>query len=306
MCSTNSALGFCNTISFSEGAVDYFCNSVSNSSPQLAFTTFSGETDARSFVALPLPDSTSLDLTSLSSARSASTSSSSSSSSSTTSAANEGGGGGGGGGGASANAGAIAGGVVGGVAVIGLIGLGVLFLVRHNKKDPAPTQPTPPPMQQSPAPGGPAGYQPPPGHQSFYGAPDVNKMAAPGQQQYPANFPGGQPLQAPSPPAQYGQAYMVPGQHQPHPGALVPGQPMVDRADAASPSSNYDNRISQISASPGPYNGHVSQQSFPGHPQWQQHQSVQPPPTVHEAGGNVVGGAADNNANHSGEMHGLA
>ncbi|KAG7286823.1 hypothetical protein NEMBOFW57_009140 [Staphylotrichum longicolle] len=60
--------------------------------------------------------------------------------------------------GSSTPVGPIVGGVVGGVAALGLIGLGVFFLVRRKKQDPASPPAAPPP---APAPA--QGFMPPPG-----------------------------------------------------------------------------------------------------------------------------------------------
>lgn len=202
LCSTNTALPYCNTISFPEGIMDVFCNNVDITGIQAALTTYHGES-SRIFSALTLttPASTS--------ANDVTSSTPSPSSTPTPSATGTGGDGGGGGdsgnngsggdnnggsnnggssdgsndngsksgGGSKSNTGAIVGGVVGGVGGLALIGLAAFFFLRRrkstaghepvNQSPPAPIY-TSPPMQQTP--------------QGFY---DPKFAAATGQQPYP-------------------------------------------------------------------------------------------------------------------------
>ena len=270
----------------------------------VASTTYSGETDGRSFRELVLTGSSSIPLTTPSSSTETSTTTSSSSSSSTssiiastTTAASSGGGG------SSTPVGAIVGGVVGGLAVLGLLLFGIFFVLRSNKKKaqqpPAqPQQPSYPPMAQQPP--------PPSNHASYYGGqPDPSKM---GQQvPYVQNYVSPTPPSAPqfgTSPNQYPQGYQggyfVPGQEGmqqqgQYPPGVVPGL-ASDPTGNTSPLSD-GHRISQLPSSP------VStapsyQQFYPGQTGLQ-HAQQSP---VYEAGGNVVG-ASDYNANHRGQMH---
>jgi len=189
---------------------------------------------------------------------------------------------------------------VGGVAVIGLAALGIIFLMRRNKKNP------PPPIQPTPQMGQQPGFAPGPnGHQSFYGPPDPTK-------------PGGYPLTQPTPPLQ-NQPYGAPppqGGYFPPPVGLAPGQ-LPDRSDATSPLSNY-NRVSQLVTSPSTGSG----PGFPGSSPGQQFGTspgpaggsppaqfgATPPPPgqqVHEAGGTDVGQTPYAQGHHRGEMHEL-
>lgn len=115
-------------------------------------------------------------------------------------------GGGGGGGGTKTNAGAIAGGVVGGVAVIGLVAVAIIFILRRRKSQAAPA-----PAAGTPGTPATAMHQPPPGWaQSPTGY----------QGAYPASPEGHKPE----------GAYYA----QPQGQALVPGQG-VDRNSSTSP-----------------------------------------------------------------------
>lgn len=153
--STNSALPYCNTISFPGDIMDVFCNNAQITEVQAALTTYRGESSRR-FSPLTLtsnsPQSTvANEFTS--STESSSSSTSETAPATTTPAPSSGGGG-------SSNTGAIVGGVVGGVGGLALIGLAAFFFLRRKKTHTAvpqeqtpqvpPVYPTPPGMQQTP------------------------------------------------------------------------------------------------------------------------------------------------------------
>ncbi|OIW27309.1 hypothetical protein CONLIGDRAFT_715815 [Coniochaeta ligniaria NRRL 30616] len=203
---TESTEQFCNTVSFPDDIYDFFCNSLSISTPQLALTTYDGETDGRVFITTVFGDSSS-DLPSTSARTKQSTSTTDSSSSSTSSSSTSTSSGptsapdttrstG-----SSTPIGPIVGGAVGGVAVIGLIALGIVFLLRR-KNPPAPAAPLQPggfppapPNQQTPS-------TPGTQHHSFYAPPPGDPSKHNGQamtQTYPTPpppFPA-QPYPAP-------------------------------------------------------------------------------------------------------------
>ncbi|KAL6881745.1 hypothetical protein HDV57DRAFT_517624 [Trichoderma longibrachiatum] len=171
---TNTALPYCNTISFPGDIMDVFCNNVDITGIQAALTTYRGEA-SRKFTPLPLDGgaSTTSDSTSTTSSP---TSSETSSGPDPTTTGGGGGGGKGSGGGGSSNTGAIVGGVVGGVGGLGLIGLAAFFLLRRNKAKSGTHEPVP----QVPP-----NYQSPPVQQTPQGYYDPKFAAAVGQQQYP-------------------------------------------------------------------------------------------------------------------------
>ncbi|KAI1428857.1 hypothetical protein F5Y12DRAFT_710804 [Xylaria sp. FL1777] len=305
---TERTAPYCNTITFFSGIEDFLCASLEISTPQQLYTTYIGETDGRSFQVFTLSSaefgssatkdgSLTLPLSS---------SSSSAASSNTNSPTGNGGSGGSGSGsGSGSNGGGnnnnnnnnddngnsgnnsssqksstpiapIVGGVVGGVGGLALIGLGIFLIVRHNnKKKRAAVNPAPQ-MQEAGGAGGVAHQQPgPPGY-----PPQTYNGASP----YPQN---------PTPP----QAYYPPGEQKPAGFVNLTPTGMPDRNDSTSPVSQLsDTRLSVQPQSPtstlssnwGPQPGH------PGTPNV--------PPTVHEAGGNVVG-ERDYNSNHHGQFH---
>ncbi|KAL7906755.1 hypothetical protein GGI35DRAFT_93562 [Trichoderma velutinum] len=144
---TNSALPYCNTISFPGDIMDVFCNNADITEVQAALTTYRGES-SRKFSALTLtsdsPQSTiANDFTS--STQSSPSSTSETAPATTTPAPSSGGGG--------SNTGAIVGGVVGGVGGLALIGLAAFFFLRRKKNKAAvPQEGTPqvPPVYQTP------------------------------------------------------------------------------------------------------------------------------------------------------------
>ncbi|RFU75689.1 hypothetical protein TARUN_6582 [Trichoderma arundinaceum] len=275
---TNTALPYCNTISFPGDIMDVFCNNVDITEVQAALTTYRGQSSRR-FTPLTLtgdsPASTSADDTT-----------STTPSSSPTSSATGGGGGGGGnngnngnggdsdgssdgdndngnknGGGSKSNTGAIVGGVVGGVGGLALIGLAAFFFLRRKKSatghEPVSQNPPiyqSPPMQQNP--------------QGFY---DPKFAAATGQQPYP-------------PP---NQQYVQPqGFYAPQPSVSPDGQTMSPAGSHVDP--RYS--VAPSSTSPAPSGGYVAPVAGGFQPQ----ENV-----IHEA-------PAQPSENHRGEMHELA
>lgn len=305
---------------------------------QPILTTYSGETDGRSFSASVLDTASTLDSTAAQTETfGAGPSSTTSSSASARSTAGSGGGSSGSSSTPSpspaakksSNTGAIAGGVVGGVAGLALIGAGIFFLLRHQRKNngmqggvpaaggaPA-TGPGGAPLAGAAVAGAAAG-----------GVAGAGAAGSPGMSQ--VNTPPPQPYYAdPSKTPEYAYAYAGQGSPQPGQQPYFQGQPQPyppqqpyyaanavgpspERTDSTSPlpvgSSVQDYRMSSVSAAgSSPYTGPISPQTTGntavgvvpgGHPQV--------PATIHEAGGNAVGGAQDFNANHHGEMHELA
>lgn len=329
---TSSDTPYCNSVSINGGAslkvYGYFCNDEAVSTMQPILTTYSGETDGRAFSASVLDDTTTLDSTaaqtetfgggahssSTTSTRSTASGTSGTSTPTPTPAAKK------------SNTGAIAGGVVGGVAGLALIALAVFFILRSQRKKNG--------IQGTPgaAPAGAPGYGP--GGAPLAGA-AVAGAAAGG---YAASSPGMSQVNTPPPQPYYADPSKTPeyayaGQGSPQPGQppYFQGQPQPyppqqpyyaaaavppsDRTDSTSPlpvgSSVQDYRMSSVSAAgSSPYTGPISPQStgntavagaggaVAGQPQV--------PATIHEAGGNAVGDGQDFNANHHGQMHELA
>ncbi|KAI0850198.1 hypothetical protein F5Y00DRAFT_43436 [Daldinia vernicosa] len=302
---TRSTAPYCGTVTFSSGIIDYYCDTLSDSIPQQLYTTWHGETDGRTFTPVvvtldesvatsPLPSATQTsgdddndNDSSTSSAGSAdataSADSDGDSSSSNSNSSNS-----------STNVGAIAGGVVGGVAGLALIGLGIFFLIRHNnkKKRDITAQPPAAQMQQGGGPGMPP-TQPVPGAAGY-------------QQPYSPHYS----QQYPPPPPGYPQQPYYADQNKPAGfTSVAPGQ-LPDRNGSTSPTNSQftDNRQSSLQQQPTSPTSTVNsgwqpnQQPYPG----QQQPSPVPnvPPTVHEAGGNVVG-ERNYNDNHHGQLHEL-
>ncbi|KAL7951041.1 hypothetical protein V8C42DRAFT_308355 [Trichoderma barbatum] len=173
---TNSARPYCNTLSFPGDILDVFCNSDDFTEVLPALTTYRGQSSRR-FTPLALTDdapisSAANDFTSTTPSSSDSTTSSSTSTTTTpgpTTPPPK----------SSSNTGAIVGGVVGGVAGLGLIGLGAFFFLRRKRNKKAAQQEAMaqvPPVYQDP------GVQPTP--QSQF---DPKFAAATGQ--YPQQYP---------------------------------------------------------------------------------------------------------------------
>ncbi|KAI2625485.1 hypothetical protein GGS21DRAFT_304409 [Xylaria nigripes] len=269
---TNSALPYCGTVTFFSGVRDFYCDSLSISTPQQLYTTYSGQT-GRSFQQVLVSSTLSENGSPiLSNTESASPSGSNNSggnnnhgSDNNDSSHSS----------SSAPVGAIVGGVVGGVGAFTLIGLATFFIIRHNNKkdkknkDPNANQS----MQQAAAAGG-MGPAP----------------AAPG---YPQQTYGQQPYQHPS---TQPQGYSA-GEQKPTGFVSMSPTGVPDRYDSTSPVSQMsDPRQSVQPHSPtASLNGNWGAQ--PGAPNV--------PPTVHEAGGNVIG-ERDYHSNHRGQFHEMA
>jgi hypothetical protein len=157
--------------------------------------------------------------------------------------------------------------VVGGVAVIGLIGLGIFYLFRRRNNTPTPPTQQPPTAQPPPNshPGTPGT------HQSFYaGHPSKhNSMVQP--------YPGG-----PTPPPFPAQPYQA-GAYYQDPSRQDTTSPVSTMAPTA-----YSHM--SVAGAPSPATTHTSYHQ----PQGQGQPVV--PPTVHEMGGPGTG-------DHRGEMH---
>lgn len=321
---------YCGTVSFFDGVMDYYCDSLSGSDIQSVDTTYSGETDGRTFtpVVVTLDSDTNTDTgvdtdtdtntgsrTATSDDEDADSATTDPTDASTPTGTNEsdvassssGAGAPSPSGGSSTNTGAIVGGVVGGVGGIALIALVAFLLIRRNKKknlqqqqqqqqqlQQPPQQPGGyPPMQQQ-QPLGPQGSAP--GHQSVY-----NPGYPPQQQQQYGMQP---PQQGALPPGYYHQDPNKPGGFV----AMAPAAAGVpDRNDSTSPVSQVgggDNRASMQPSSPTS----TVHSSYPpsqyGQPPQQQSYPSGVPPTVHEAGSNVVG-HNNWNDNHHGQFHEL-
>jgi hypothetical protein len=301
--STDTKSPYCNTASFSGNIFDYWCNDIAISTPQAADTTFKGQSNPRTFEPLVLGDTTTqggLGFT-INTSDEASATDPPPEVDTDGDNDNDNGNTGGGGGGKKkkSNTGAIAGGVVGGVAAIGLLGAGAFLLRKKNKQDKttsnvpptvattATTFPPTSPMAQSAY--GPSGMAPQ--QQPMYD-PNYNQQVQQGQ--FGTVPPGGVYQQKP----EYGGYY---GQQQQ--GMMAPP---VDRNGSTSPMSD-GNRLSNVTGVSGaplqsPTPSQVSnfaqqQQAYaPGQPHPQQFQQTQP--TIHEAGGNQVD-------HHRGQMHEL-
>ncbi|WQF81609.1 hypothetical protein CDEST_06623 [Colletotrichum destructivum] len=284
---TNTARPYCNTISFSESIFDYWCNTAEISTPQAAFTTYEGQS-ARQWSPLALTD----DPTSTSTGRITTSSVTTTvdpgpvTSTSAPDPDNDT---------KSAPIGAIVGGVVGGVAVIALVGLGIWFLLRKKKQNPQgqqqQQQQQQPPMNQqhmSYAPG-PGPHGSPPQNAAITHTQSFYDPKFGGQGGYPQSF-GGTP-----PPPQQG------GYQQPYYGGNMA---VPDRADTTSPGAVSQMTHNRLSTQPQPQP--VSPSGTPGgfqqYGQQQPQQPLQPqqppPTTIHEAPTNGDG--------HRGHMHELA
>ncbi|KAI1340135.1 hypothetical protein F5Y15DRAFT_423524 [Xylariaceae sp. FL0016] len=321
---------YCGTVTMLDGITDYYCNSVDLSSVEEVLTTYDGEDDGRSFtpvvVTLSTSDSTATTGTADDGNLGPAVTVTASSSSSTgppgpthpsTSKS-------------STPVGAIAGGAVGGVALLALIAAGIFFLVRHNKKNKnangAPVAHDQPTMHQTQTPNSPP-VSPP----MSYAPPYANNAPPYGPQHAPQPGYPPQPGAGAAPSGYFGDQ---------KPGGFVGVSPVTaaassapDRHDSTSPLSQFSsphqhqrqgsNTGGYFPASPattinsgggGPWGapGHDSMTALtggighgigPGQPTPPPPQSSVPP-TVHEAGGNVVG-ERDLNADHRGQFHEL-
>ncbi|KAI1765844.1 hypothetical protein GGR53DRAFT_464973 [Hypoxylon sp. FL1150] len=291
---TSIAAPYCGTVTFFDGIEDYYCDELSYSTPQQLYTTYDGEDDGRTFspVVLTLDDNSSASTTQSNPNPTTQSTNTDDNDATTTSGAaiatvtanadnNKTGSKS-----SSTNIGAIVGGVVGGVAVLALLGVGIFFLVRHNKKKKAAAAAaaSQPAVSQNPQGG------PPP-------------VVAAGYGQQPPYDPNNPHYSHPSPPPQQGY-YSDPSK----PGGFTSVAPTLvpDRHDSTSPVSQFtDGRQSYQPTSPTSTvnsNWQQNQGAAAGYPPQQQ---PNVPPTVHEAGGDVVG-ERDYNANHHGQLHELS
>ncbi|KAI0843350.1 hypothetical protein F5Y06DRAFT_291259 [Hypoxylon sp. FL0890] len=291
---TKSSAPFCGTVTFFDGIMDYYCDTLSFSTPQQLYTTYDGETDGRTFtpVVVTLDETTSLfhstTTTPVDNGGDDTSTSSSTNPPVPTSPNNNGGNGGSK---SSTPVGPIVGGVVGGVGGIALIGLGIFFLIRHiNKKKDAPAVQPAPQMAQGPGvpPGAPgiagAGY----GSQPTYDPYGQQYQNQPGS---PQGYPPQVYYSDPSKPVSFATVGQVP-----------------DRNNSTSPvSTQYaDNRPQSMQpTSPTSTVNSNWQQGVAGYPVQQHSPQPNVPPTVHEAGGNAVG-ERDYNSNHHGQLHELS
>ncbi|KAK3344106.1 hypothetical protein B0T25DRAFT_317845 [Lasiosphaeria hispida] len=184
---TESSMRYCNTIEFPGGITDYFCHSLIGSTAQLADTTYLGQ-EGRTFSPLVFTDTvtrptrTRADTESTTLPPLSTNTSDIPRSSSPT------------------PVGAIVGGVVGGIAVLGLVCLGIFYIIRHKKPKtpPAPPAPAPGPAPETTQYNLPPPTQPgmphetgaydtsalKPGHQSTISAYSVAPSMPSPQQQY--------------------------------------------------------------------------------------------------------------------------
>ncbi|KAL9561261.1 hypothetical protein ACKAV7_014616 [Fusarium commune] len=134
---TNTAAPYCNTISFSGGIQDFWCNNVNISTAQAASTTYKGQPDDRNFSTVALADLiTEISFASTGSINNAAsingdfmsdrTADATTSGTSTPQMPD--------GGDSNTPVGAIVGGVAGGVVAIGLAGLAAFFILRQKKQ----------------------------------------------------------------------------------------------------------------------------------------------------------------------------
>jgi len=283
----DEAMPYCNTLSFSSNIIDYWCNSLDISTAQSAATAFAG--DDRTFEPLVLDDvissytfeedttapgpSITADPTATATGDAdddddADSDRSNSDNDDDRRKKDDGG--------SSTPVGPIVGGVVGGVAAIGLGGLGLWLFFRNKKKKQAASSSQSPsvvyaPVQQggpphpgmSPSPG--QGYQQPGG---YY---DPNAAQT---YQYPQQTGGFQPQQQQS--------------------ATSPPMSYVDRNGTSSPSAVYPSGISTSSPGNGP------QQAYPSGV------SMSSPASGHQQPGFIAEAPSRPEDSHRGGVHELA
>ncbi|KAK7429260.1 hypothetical protein QQZ08_004270 [Neonectria magnoliae] len=248
---TDRTAPYCNTISFTGGVTDYWCNSLNSSTAQVASTTYAGGDD-REYTTLDETSSSATLVTSGSvsekptvtvSAKVSSTSTSEESAATSDGGDDDNG----------TPVGPIVGGVVGGIGGLALIGAAVFLFLRNKKKKSAAaaaatTPPTyqPPPMQQQPG-TGPNGYNPvPQGQTGFYDP--KNPYSTPAQQyNQPAVGGGFYPVQNQSGTPDYNQT------NPSSPGTFVsdPRMSQVGSNTSPSPSYNQQNMGGQQGFQPG-------------------------------------------------------
>ncbi|RWA03070.1 hypothetical protein EKO27_g12036 [Xylaria grammica] len=279
---TETTAPYCATISWFSGIVEFLCADGQITTPVQIYTTYAGETDGRRFETFTVTPSGSVsgdDAVTDGSFMLSFTSSARSSSTTDTSGGNSGSSGGGGSNGNSGNNNGnsgtspdekkpstpiapIVGGVVGGVGGLALIGVAIFFIVRHNNKKKAA------------------------GASRTADAADSGRGCN-------ANY-NQQPYQQQSTPP---QGFYPPQEQKPAGFVTLSPTGVPDRHDSTSPVSQFsDARHSVQPQSPTS----TLNSNWGAQPVQQQPPNV--PPTVHEAGGNVVG-ETDYNSNHRGQFH---
>ncbi|KAJ6439630.1 wnt and FGF inhibitory regulator domain-containing protein [Purpureocillium lavendulum] len=287
---TNTLSKFCNTIAFPGGITDYWCAAISDSAVNRAFTTYKGQTVTRSYFTITQTgSSTSLlntkqtgnsDIGAPTPSGTPTQSSSAAASSTSGSASDDNSNEGSGGGKKKTPVGAIVGGVVGGVAAIGVAGIVAFLCLRRNKKQADAGKATGPSADNSPVqqPGVPQSMvqQQPGQHQSYYNPNYTPVQGYPSpNQQYPhttppppgAYYPVADPSQHPTSPSgshmtdprtnstspgvpQWGPGGYpapapAPGHHQP-PAGFQPQQPVIHEAPNQ-PSDNHRGEMHELS-----------------------------------------------------------
>ncbi|KAK2590455.1 hypothetical protein QQS21_011856 [Conoideocrella luteorostrata] len=295
---TSSGMPYCNTIAFPGSITDYWCNSVSYSTAQLAQTTWRGQTSRRVYSSLVQTSSTSFDLSSVPTTVSigAPTATSAETSPTTSQTSDNGGE-------SKTPVGAIVGGVVGGVAAIGLGLLALFFFLRRKKNRTEEGKMQTPQSNQSPMP------------------PNASPGMPMTQAYYDPKFGGSPPLQQQQgyPPQGYPPQQQQYQQNTPPPhGGYYPQQSL----DPHSPTTSQmtDPRLSHMTTSPTPtwtnaYGtppppGHQQPVAaaglsppMPGQPQGQFPGQTQP---QHPPGGVVHEAPTQTGDNHRGQMHELS
>ncbi|TWU74921.1 hypothetical protein ED733_004570 [Metarhizium rileyi] len=224
---TNAVYPYCNTISFSSDITDYWCNSVSYSTAQGAYTTYVGQTERRIYSRLVQTFSSTLPTTATLGVPTATGGGTDTSAAATQTGSR---GDDGSGSGSKTPVGAIVGGVVGGVAAISIGLVALVLCLRRNKNNGGKSQTTS--NDQSPMP--PNAMPGAPMTQSYYGAPAPHGY--PSHQEYPQQQQQQQqqyPQTTPSPPVGY-YSHAVP--------------------DLSSPTQSHapDPRMSHVTTSPAP------------------------------------------------------
>ncbi|KAI1175721.1 hypothetical protein F4777DRAFT_301158 [Nemania sp. FL0916] len=331
---TETTAAYCNTITFFSGVIDFFCASLSISTPQQLYTTYAGEVGARAWSTFVVtPSTTGTGVTGFGTATNGNgdgfsftspapintelpgSGGSSNGGSGNGGSSNNNGGSNNGGTGSSGSSlpsgktkkttpiGAIVGGVVGGVGGLSLLAGVIFFFIRRNKKQQSPAAPTNPeqPMQQTGPP--PTGGMPPNANGGQQGYPPQQGYDPNGQQQAYGYQQG-----------QQGQGYYPGQEHKPGGFVGITAAGVPDRHDSTSPVSQFSDP--RLSTQPPPST--QSPTSTQGVNHWgQASPPLGSPPiggaagggvaqtqtqTLHEADSNVVG-QLDYNAVHHGQIH---
>ncbi|KAK0626174.1 hypothetical protein B0T14DRAFT_492553 [Immersiella caudata] len=231
---TDPAARFCGTVVFPNKATDYFCNSLRVSTAMSADTTYPGQT-GRTLVQTVLTDEISTTVRPLATVTATATITPQPSSSSST------------------PVGAIVGGVVGGIAVIALVILGIFFLRRRNNKSKFEPVPLHPPASET------TQHNFPPGP----GSDAATTGGKPGHASVMSAYSAAPPYGTPTPPPGSGYTGFTP----------PPGQSYPSSAYSQAPSPGFP----------------PQQQQQQGYGYGQQQHGM---PVVYEAGGQPVQGPA--------------